>query len=48
MKPEPEQRLLINTAESKRYLDPGLINAYSMQHSKGSMKASGQRPQRSG
>ncbi|MFC6651694.1 TIM-barrel domain-containing protein [Paenibacillus rhizoplanae] len=35
VKPEPEQRLLINTAESKRYLDPGLINAYSMQHSKG-------------
>ncbi|MEK4329464.1 TIM-barrel domain-containing protein [Paenibacillus sp. FSL R7-0312] len=35
VKPEPEQRLLINTSESKRYLDPGLINAYSMQHSKG-------------
>lgn len=35
VKPEPEQRMLINTAESKRYLDPGLINAYSMQHSKG-------------
>ncbi|MEK5466367.1 TIM-barrel domain-containing protein [Paenibacillus sp. FSL R7-0210] len=35
VKPEPEQRLLINTEESKRYLDPGLINAYSMQHSKG-------------
>lgn len=35
VKPEPEQRMLINTAESKRYLDPGLINAYSLQHSKG-------------
>nr|WP_154117301.1 TIM-barrel domain-containing protein [Paenibacillus monticola] len=35
VKPEPEQRMLINTAESKRYLDPGVINAYSLQHSKG-------------
>lgn len=35
VKPEPEQRMLINTAESKRYLDPGLINAYSLLHSKG-------------
>lgn len=35
VKPEPEQRMLINTAESKRYLDPGVINAYSLLHSKG-------------
>ncbi|WP_019909415.1 glycoside hydrolase family 31 protein [Paenibacillus sp. HW567] len=35
VKPEPEQRMRINTAESKRYLDPGLINAYSLLHSKG-------------
>lgn len=35
VKPEPEQRMLINTEESKRYLDPGVINAYSLLHSKG-------------
>jgi alpha-D-xyloside xylohydrolase len=35
VKPEPEQRMLINTAEAKLYLDPEYINAYSLLHSKG-------------
>lgn len=35
VKPEPEQRMLINTAESKRYLDPAFINGYSLLHSQG-------------
>lgn len=35
VKPEPEQRMRMNTEESKRYLDPEYINAYSLQHSKG-------------
>ncbi|OAS89080.1 MULTISPECIES: TIM-barrel domain-containing protein [Metabacillus] len=35
VKPEPEERLRINTQESKKYLDPGFINAYSLLHSKG-------------
>ena len=35
VKPEPETRLQINTEESKKYLDPGYINAYSLLHSKG-------------
>jgi alpha-D-xyloside xylohydrolase len=34
-KPEPEQRLRINTEEAKRYLDPQFINAYSLLHSEG-------------
>ncbi len=34
-KPEPEERLRINTEESKRYLDPEWINAYSLLHSQG-------------
>lgn len=34
-KPEPEERLRINTEESKLYLDPAYINAYSLEHSKG-------------
>ena len=34
-KPEPEERLRINTEEAKRYLDPALINAYSLMHSQG-------------
>lgn len=34
-KPEPEERLRINTAEAKRYLDPEYINAYSLLHSQG-------------
>ncbi|MBN9388208.1 MAG: DUF5110 domain-containing protein [Chloroflexi bacterium] len=34
-KPEPEERLKINIAEAKLYLDPALINAYSLEHSKG-------------
>ena len=34
-KPEPEERLHINTEEAKRYLDPELINAYSLLHSQG-------------
>ena len=34
-KPEPEERLRINTEEAKRYLDPQFINAYSLLHSQG-------------
>ncbi len=34
-KPEPEERLRINTEEAKRYLDPEQINAYSLLHSQG-------------
>jgi alpha-D-xyloside xylohydrolase len=32
---EPERRLVVNTEQAKRYLDPQYINAYSLQHSKG-------------
>ncbi|HEY8499048.1 MAG TPA: TIM-barrel domain-containing protein, partial [Clostridia bacterium] len=32
---EPERRLIVNTDQAKRYLDPQYINAYSLQHSKG-------------
>ncbi|SFL93192.1 alpha-D-xyloside xylohydrolase [Gracilibacillus orientalis] len=35
IKPEPEERLFINTQEAKKYLDPAYINAYSLLHSKG-------------
>ncbi len=35
VKPEPHARLAINTGQSMRYLDPGLINAYSLLHSAG-------------
>jgi alpha-D-xyloside xylohydrolase len=35
VKPEPHQRLLINTEASKKYLDHRLINAYSLLHSRG-------------
>lgn len=35
VKPEPEQRMLINTEEAKRYLDPEYLNAFSLLHSKG-------------
>ena len=34
-RPEPEERLRINTEEAKRYLDPEYINAYSLLHSQG-------------
>jgi alpha-D-xyloside xylohydrolase len=34
-KPEPEERLRINTEEAKRYLDPEYINAFSLLHSQG-------------
>jgi alpha-D-xyloside xylohydrolase len=34
-KPEPEERLRINTEEAKRYLDPEYISAYSLLHSLG-------------
>ena len=34
-KPEPEERLRINTDEAKRFLDPEFINAYSLLHSQG-------------
>ncbi len=35
LKPEPEQRVLMNTDEAKKYLDPQYINAYSLKHSQG-------------
>ena len=35
VKPEPHERLRINTEASKKYLDQGLINAYSLLHSLG-------------
>jgi alpha-D-xyloside xylohydrolase len=35
VKPEPYNRLSINTEQSKRYIDPSLINAYSLLHSQG-------------
>ena len=35
VKPEPEERMRINTEEAKRYLDPEFINAYSLLHSQG-------------
>ena len=35
IKPEPEERLRLNTSEAKRYLDPERINAYSLWHSEG-------------
>ena len=35
VKPEPEERMRINTGEAKRYLDPEFINAYSLLHSQG-------------
>jgi alpha-D-xyloside xylohydrolase len=35
IKPEPEERLRLNTEEAKRYLDPARINAYSLLHSEG-------------
>lgn len=35
VKPELHDRLLINTGQSKQYLDAGQINSYSLQHSRG-------------
>jgi len=35
VKPEPHTRLDINVGQSKLYLDPGEINAYSLLHSQG-------------
>ncbi|MBI5032710.1 MAG: DUF5110 domain-containing protein [Chloroflexi bacterium] len=35
IKPEPEDQMRINIEEAKCYLDPELINAYSLLHSKG-------------
>ncbi len=35
VKPEPHERMSINTGEAKRYLDPGYINAFSLLHSRG-------------
>lgn len=35
VKPEPHDRLALNTGEAKRYLDPGYINAFSLLHSQG-------------
>jgi len=35
VKPEPEERIRINTEEAKKYLDPEFINGYSLLHSQG-------------
>lgn len=35
VKPEVHVRLLINTEHAKRYIDPGMINLYSLFHSEG-------------
>jgi alpha-D-xyloside xylohydrolase len=35
IKPEPEERMRINAEEAKYYLDPEMINAYSLLHSEG-------------
>jgi alpha-D-xyloside xylohydrolase len=35
VKPAPEEQMRIDTDEAKRYLDPELINAYSLLHSQG-------------
>ena len=35
VKPQPDDRMAINTDEAKRYLDPQFINAYSLLHSEG-------------
>ncbi|MDR3692273.1 MAG: glycoside hydrolase family 31 protein [Fimbriimonas sp.] len=35
VKPEPWKRVFLNSEETKKYLDPGKITAYSMWHSKG-------------
>jgi alpha-D-xyloside xylohydrolase len=35
VKPEPWQRMVDNTTEFKRYLDPRMINAYSLLHARG-------------
>ncbi|MBI4976592.1 MAG: glycoside hydrolase family 31 protein [Spirochaetes bacterium] len=35
VKPEPHERLTINTRQSKQYIDEGLINAYSLFHARG-------------
>ncbi len=35
VKPEPHERLPVNTGEAKRYLDPGYISAFSLLHSRG-------------
>src|SRR4030042_1262124 len=34
-KPEPEERMQMNVSEAKTYLDPLLVNAYSLLHNKG-------------
>ncbi len=35
VKPEPFERTILNTAEAKKYLDPGRISLYSLYHSMG-------------
>jgi alpha-D-xyloside xylohydrolase len=35
VRPDPEEQMRINTEEAKRYLDPEVINAYSLLHSEG-------------
>ena len=35
IKPEPFERVRLNTEEAKKYLDPGKINLYSLYHSMG-------------
>ena len=47
IKPEPFERVHLNTAEAKKYLDPGRISLYSLYHSmgiyQGQRKADGQK-----
>lgn len=35
VKPEPEERMLINTGEAKKFLDPAEISSYSLLHAQG-------------
>ncbi|MCS7033305.1 MAG: DUF5110 domain-containing protein, partial [Phycisphaerae bacterium] len=35
VKPQPEERMRINTSEARTFLDPQYINAYSLVHSRG-------------
>ena len=39
VKLEPEERMLINTEEAKKYIDPEFINVYSLLHSHGIYEA---------
>jgi alpha-D-xyloside xylohydrolase len=46
VKPEPHQRLVINTEAAKKYLDQRLINAYSLHHAQGIYEGQRQSDQR--